>query len=131
MSYSNVKKFPFLPEVTITSYFRSNLRDEKWRHESDIDNFLEDVTNFSIMHIVPIEGLFGQEPSYIENLFFGTNQDHNFSYTFEDLVVDYMEKFISSLHISFGGYTLNFYCELPLYIAYCSFKMNCFLKIHW
>ena len=33
-------------------------------------------------HIIPIEGLFEQEPSHIENFFFGADQDHIFSYTF-------------------------------------------------
>ena len=57
MSYSDVKKFLFLPEVRITNYFQSKLRDEKWRHDSDIDNFLKDVTDCSVEHIIPTEGL--------------------------------------------------------------------------
>lgn len=67
------------------------------------------------------KGLFEQEPSYIENFFFGANQDHIFSYTFEYPVADYMEEFISSLHIRPCGYIPNFCCELSLCIIYfCS-----------
>lgn len=65
MSYKNVKIFLFLPEVTITSYFQSKPRDEKWRHESDIDHFLKDVTDCYVKHIIPTKGLFGPKPSYI------------------------------------------------------------------
>lgn len=52
MSYSNVKNFLF-PEVRITNYFQSKLRNEKWRHESDIDHFLKDVADCSVEHIIP------------------------------------------------------------------------------
>ena len=72
-----------------------------------------------------------QEPSDIENFFFGADQEHIFSHTFEDVVVDDMEEFISSIHISFCGYTLSFCYELLLCIIYFLFRMNCIFKIHW
>lgn len=53
MSYSNVKNFLFLPEVRITNYFQLKLRDDKWRHESDIDHFLKYVVDCSVEHIIP------------------------------------------------------------------------------
>ena len=53
MSYSNEKKILFLPEVRLTNYFQSKLRDEKWRHESDIDHFVKDVVDCSVEHIIP------------------------------------------------------------------------------
>ena len=54
MSYSNVKKIIFLPEDRITNYFQS--RDEKWRHESDIDHFIKDIADCSAEHIIPTKG---------------------------------------------------------------------------
>lgn len=60
MSYSDVKNFLSFPEVIITNYFQSKLKDENWRHKSDIDDFLKDVADCSIEHIIPIEGLFEQ-----------------------------------------------------------------------
>ena len=126
-----MENFIFLPEVGITNYFQSKLRDEKWRHKSDIDHFLKNVVDCSVEHIIPTEGLFKQEPSHIESFFFGADQDHIFSYTFEDLVADYMEEFISSLHMSFCGYTPNFCREIRLCIIYFLFRMNCIFKINW
>jgi len=118
MSYSDVKKNIFLPEVIIKNYFQSNVRDEKWRYKRDLDHFLKGVLYCSLEDIIPTEGLFEQEPSYIEYLFFGGDEDHIFSYTFEDRVVDYMEEFISSLRILAFGYIRNFCCEFPLCIIY-------------
>ena len=66
-----------------------------------MDHFLKDVADCCIEHIIPIEGLFEQEPSYLEIFSFGADQDHIFSYTFEDLVANYIQKSISSLHIPF------------------------------
>ena len=86
MSYSDVKTFLLFPKVIITNYFQSKLKDEKWRHKSDIDNFLKGVADCSIEHIIPIE------PSYIDIFSFGADQDHIFSYTFEDPMADYMDK---------------------------------------
>ena len=54
MSYSDVKFFLFLPEIIITKYFQSKLRDEKWRHKNDIDHFLKDVADCCIEYIIPI-----------------------------------------------------------------------------
>lgn len=78
MPYIDVKIFLFLPKAIITNYVQSKLRNGKQRLESDIAYFLKDVADYSTEHIIPTKGSIEHEPSYIENSFFGADQEHIF-----------------------------------------------------